>query len=112
MTKAEYLDFSARLIATIQHLLERPDMYLGNFTSAAAENFCMGINVALNACGVNLPQSLHRKPLQSRGWDITSTGGLDLMREQGLSDKQIAEELLHVQIARLELLAQHFTDAA
>lgn len=110
MNKAEYLDSFARLIVEVESVIKRPNSYFGRSTPTTAQAFCMGVNCAILVFGGKLSHELHLKALESRGWKFTSTDGLDLMQERGLSEEQIVEELLRLQIIYLELMAQCFAD--
>lgn len=98
-------DIINKLIKNLEHVLKRPTMYLGTVTWDAANIFIYGFSCAYGAMGVPLTLDIRRQATNSRGWEFTSIRGADKMREQGLSEEQIVQELLLIEIKMLELVA-------
>ena len=80
-------------------------MYMGAATIDNAISFCCGFNCAYSAIGVTSELGLRRQATKSRGWDFGPTGGLAYMREANLTEEQIVQELLLVEIKMLEIVA-------
>ncbi len=97
--------FVAKLIEQVRRVAERPAMYLGNVTTASALSFRGGIYCACSALGITLTLKICSQAANSRGWEYGSSGGVNPMREHGLTEEQIVQELLLNDIKMLELVA-------
>ena len=103
-------DVVEKLIEAIRRVAERPAMYLGDVTAASASSFQCGTYCACAALGIDLPSKLLRQAVNGRGWEYGPTGGVADMREQGLSEDQIVQELILIKIRMLEIVAEGLTD--
>ena len=99
-----------KLIETLQHVIKRPTMYMGRATWDAVNIFIYGFSCAYGAVGVPLTLDLRRQATNSRGWEFTSLRGADKMRKKGLSEEQIVQELLRIEIKMLELVVEGLED--
>ena len=80
----------------IEHLAtirKRPGMFLGP-SVASAEDFLTGFRTALSLAGVPLSRESHQTSFQRRGWTWTALRAVPSMRERGLSDDQVVDELI------------------
>lgn len=100
----------ARLIERLKHVIKRPTMYMGAATYDAVNVFIYGFSCAYDAVGVSLTLDLRRQATNSCGWVFSSARGADQMREQGLSEEQIVQELLLIEIKMLEIVAEGLED--
>ncbi len=100
----------ARLIEQVRRVAERPTMYLGSVTVASAIGFQAGIYCACSAFGIALTTALRSGASNSRGWEFGPSGGVNPMREHGLTEEQIVQELLLNDIKMLELVAEGLED--
>ena len=100
-----------KLIELLRMVQTQPAMYMGRVTADATVSFCGGIWCVCYASGISLTNGIRSQATESRGWQYTSTGGVDLMREQGLTEEQIVQELLLIEIAMLELVANDLEGA-
>ncbi len=98
-------DTIKKLIENLEHVIKYPTMYMGRATWDAVNIFIYGFSCAYGAMGVPLTLDIRRQATNSRGWEFTSIRGADQMREQGLSEEQIVQELLLIEIKILELVA-------
>jgi hypothetical protein len=95
---------TANLLALLEHIRKRPKMYMvKNFPSAG--NFLAGFETACKIFGIDIRDhadhndGIHEAVLQERGWEIRSTvRPFAEMRERGMDDKAITEELLTIAI--------------
>ena len=82
-------DIVEKMIHEIRRVAERPVMYLGSATVASAIGFQAGIYCACSAFGIALTTALCSRASNSRGWEFGPSGGVNPMREHGLTEEQI-----------------------
>ena len=88
---------------TISELLEfvknRPVMYIGAKTPELLVVFLHGFYLGLNwTCDAESLVSTKRQVTEERGWDSRNTISWAEMRESGLSDKKIVDELMTIEV--------------
>ena len=103
-------DVIAELIVRLQHVMKHPAMYMGDVTIASALSFQAGLYCACSAIGMPLTTTLCSRASNSRGWEYGSSGAVQPMREAGLTEEQIVQELLLIEIKMLELVAEGLAD--
>ena len=103
-------DVVEKLIEEVRRVVERPVMYLGSVTVASAIGFQAGIYCACSAFGITLTTALRSRASNSRGWKFGPSGGVNPMREHGLTEEQIVQELLLNDIKMLEMVAEGLAD--
>ena len=99
-----------KLIENLQFVMKRPTMFMGTANWDTVDIFIYSFSCAYSAIGVPLTLDLRRLATNSRGWEFTSLRGADKMREQGLSEEQIVQEMLLIEIKMLELVAEGLAD--
>src|SRR4051794_24912570 len=77
----------------------RKPMYLGTVDGTTAETFLCGFRVGCLACGLDVPLEIRQQATTARGWRWEASGPVPEMRERGLSEEQIADELFAIEIA-------------
>ena len=100
----------AELIVCLQHAVARPMMHMPKVTADNAISFCIGFSCAYSAVGINSELDFRPQATNSRGWEFTALRGVDEMRSAGLSEEQIVQELLLIEIKMLELVAEGLED--
>ena len=86
-------------IEKLASVKKRKGMYFGD-TVRDAETFLQGFRQALMATGV--PVTCHSQQiLEGRGWTHTSVGFSPSMREKGLSETEIMDELIDALVVEL-----------
>jgi hypothetical protein len=81
-------------------------MYLTRVDPEAAENFLNGIGVACFACGLDVPLAIRERATIERGWNWSAARPIDEMRQRGLDEQAIVDELLAIEIVALEKLSR------
>jgi hypothetical protein len=71
-------------------------MYFRQVNAEAVENFVAGFMVACAAAEIPLSWATWIDAAEVRGWKAGSKSEVDLMRENGLSDEVIVEELFAI----------------
>ena len=107
MNKQEMI---AKLIEQLKLALTRPALFMGETTVNAAISFLNGMGLACHAVGIAPTLDTKREAVKSRGWEFGPTGGLAYMREANLTEEQIVQELLRIEIKMLELVAEGLAD--
>lgn len=100
-----------KLIEVLEAARQRPMMFLGYVNEYTAHAMLLGIQITLDAFEVEKGDpELRREIVEQRGWEWNATGGLEDMRSHGLTDEQIADELLAIKIDVLKAIAQKKDD--
>lgn len=92
------------MIEILQSVRERKEMYFQPISVEAANNFLGGIWVTCFAFGVCTHEDWDAA-IKLRGWEVLSIGPTREMRVRGLSEEQMIDELIEIQIAALRLAA-------
>lgn len=90
----------ANIVELLEAIRHRPGMYFGNVELARVEGFLFGFEMACPTLGHSFPHGLKWKIVEERRWQWPARG-LSLsgfLEERGLSDAQIVDELLAVEI--------------
>ncbi|MEP7287277.1 MAG: hypothetical protein ABI947_16095 [Chloroflexota bacterium] len=89
--------YIASIINRLEEIRQRPMMWIGKLTDIVP--FLNGFN---SACFVtvyeNTRDNFYEEIVKGRGWHVSSQGPEFFMREKGLNDKEIADELLAIHI--------------
>ena len=86
------------IVATLERVRQRPGMYVAAELPAVV-NFLAGFYVGCSVAGVSAPtDGLDDTVVVERGWKVSSLGPLLSMKERGLSDEAILDELLAIEI--------------
>lgn len=93
------------LIEQLELARLRPAMFMGRITLEAVHGFGSGVHCACAALGVTQTLELRRQATQNRGWVFTASGGVNAMEAKGLTETQIVDELLLIEIEMLKLYA-------
>lgn len=86
----------------------RPQMFIGKGLPEVV-NFLLGFNTACRMLGLELPdETIFSSVLVEHGWETTTLATLNAMREDGMDDSAITEELLtcHIEAWQLEYSIQ------
>ena len=93
----------AEIIEVLESMRNRKSMYLRTIDTAAAENYRNGFHLACWILGYDIirtERNYYEKVVTGRGWDYRAAEGLPLdeMKKSGLSDEQIVDEILAIEI--------------
>ncbi len=86
-------------VSLLEAVRERKAMYLDPFTVESCQNFLDGFSLACFACGIVDASERILAGQAGRGWTVEACGPVPEMRERGLSDEQIMDELITIHIA-------------
>jgi hypothetical protein len=93
---------SWRIIEILRSARHRKAMYLGTVDVPSAENFLNGFQVGCFACGQDIPLEIRERVTTARGWGWSAKGPIEEMRERGLTEEEIVDELFAIEIAAWE----------
>ncbi len=91
-----------RILEILRSARERKPMYIQPVDLAAAENFLTGFKVGCFACGLEVPYEIRERVTIERGWKWDAAPPTKEMRERGLNEEQIIDELFAIAIAEWE----------
>jgi len=86
----------AKLVETLKSVRERKEMYFQPVTVEAAESFLGGFRVACLVSGA-IEDADWLDLQESRGWKSNAMGPVGEMRERGLTEEQIIDELIELE---------------
>lgn len=91
------------LIELLEAARQRPGMYIGAAEPARVESFVLGIQVACCVLGEDASpgltaNELKRQVISERGWKWPVQGLVFHLRQRGLSDAQIVDELFAIEL--------------
>jgi hypothetical protein len=88
------------LLGILESLAARPQMYVRPVEIATVQSYLWGLAAGHTTAGVpcNWPQflDLMQEAAKSRGWEALSTGDEQQMREKGMGDASIIQELIAI----------------
>ena len=99
-----------KLIAELHLMLLRPALFVGENTVLGTQMYFRGVGLTLETMGVRRSSDTHIQVIESRGWKFSTNGAVNDMRERGLSEEQMVQELILIEIKRLEIVAEGFED--
>src|SRR5215211_1966314 len=88
-----------RLLDLLESVAKRPQMYFGPVTFRAAQDFLLGLRYGCEFAGIKYSREHYRAAVEDRGWD--PCGNVGILRDferKGLSDEEMARELLAVEL--------------
>jgi hypothetical protein len=91
-----------RIIEILRSARDRKAMYLGTVDVPSAENFLNGFQVGCFACGPDVPLEVRERVTTARGWGWSAKRPIEEMRERGLNEEEIVDELFAIEIAAWE----------
>jgi hypothetical protein len=103
-------DVAEKLIEELKLTQTRPAMYIGETTVLSMRNYLSGMYAVLVLIGIVFTSEIRHKAITSRGWETSSTGAVADMQAHGLSEWQMVQELLLIEIKMLELVAEGLAD--
>ena len=95
-----------KLIQLLTRLRQSKEMFLYPLTSGSLENYLNGFRGAGAACGVEAPRKLRQQVIEARGWKFSAAGPAPQMKQKGLTDEAIMDELIDIEIALLQHIAK------
>lgn len=87
-----------QLIEHLRSFQKRKEMYVGHATIEAVEAFLTGFRIGRHGMGLEIDLDLQCAAQATRGWEQSAAGPVPQMRSQGLSDNEIMNELIEIEI--------------
>lgn len=94
---------TSHLIERLELMQQRKAMLVQPVSVSAVLDFLRGFRNAYRCCGV---RSDVDKAEKQRGWKLSALGPVPQMRKKGMSDEQIMDELIAIEIDALRLTQQ------
>ncbi len=94
-----------KLIVELNLTLTRPSMFMGETTVRGTQIYLSGMYSVLVLIGVVFTSDIRHKAIKIRGWESSSTGAVADMQKHKLSEEQMVQELLLIEIKMLEIVA-------
>ena len=88
--------YIAAIIAKLEDVRQRPLMWIGQFENIVP--FINGFNTACLSTIYNIRDNFYEEVANERGWHVSAQGPESFMREKGLTESQIVDELLTIHI--------------
>lgn len=88
-----------RCIERLAHMTARKPMYVYPLTVDTMKNFLNGFVCAYSACdNLQWPRDIRRRVEERRGWRKTPTGPIQQMQANGMTDEQIMDEMIAIEV--------------
>jgi hypothetical protein len=87
------------LLKVLHSVRDRNSMYFRPVDVVAAENFLNGFITGVASCGLEVPIEIRESTTLERGWKWYAARPVDDMRNRGLTEDQIIDEILTIEIA-------------
>ena len=91
-----------QIITLLEHIRKRPGMYLGPPSVDALVHFLPGFHAGCEIAGyriTHVPESAYHTIVEARGWEHLANKPIAEMQARGMSELDIIEELLQIEIA-------------
>ncbi len=94
-----------KLIVELHLMLPRPTLFIGETTVRGTQIYLSGMYSALVAMGVPNTLDTRIQAIESRGWEFSAIGAVADMQKHSLSEEQMVQELILIEIKMLENIA-------
>jgi hypothetical protein len=92
-----YKEQTVKLINLLNHIREKPGLYTGDgYEPEKIQVLLLGIRLCQNTFGLEQPS--YAEIAEKRGWRYQPRGLIPEMKETGLSDQEIINELIEIEI--------------
>lgn len=88
-------------IQLLERFLQQKQDFVFPLEPQSVELFLTGFRAACVACGLDVPRKLKQQVLERRGWKFSASGPLPQMRDKGMKDDAIMDELIKIEIDQL-----------
>jgi hypothetical protein len=96
---------AARAIEILRAFQHRKRMYLETVDLSNVQSFLLGFQIGGSAVGIPGPSERWYEASERRGWGREAMGPIPPMRERGMDDEAIMDELIEIEILALRLMA-------
>lgn len=90
-----------RLIQLLQQVQKQKGMFVFPLDVASMENYLNGFRAASAACGFEIPRKLRQQVIESRGWKHAGAGPVPQMKDKGMAEEAMMDELIEIEIEQL-----------
>jgi hypothetical protein len=90
-----------KIVELLKQVRERPPVWIGGSSPESLLHFLHGVTAVASAFGVRVDRylgSAYGQVITERGWEHSAAAPVDEMRERRLSDQEIVQELLTIEI--------------
>jgi hypothetical protein len=91
-----------RIIEILGNARSRKAMYFGTVDVPSAEDFLNGFQVGCFACRRDIPLEVRERVTTARGWGWSAKRPIEEMRERGMTEEEIVDELFAIEISAWE----------
>jgi hypothetical protein len=99
-------EFEAKAIEYLRSFQKRKGMYVQPLDVPNVESFLTGFRIGCMATGLFRDHDPWNRASERRGWACGAMSPADVMRERGMDDEAIIDELIEIEILALQLLAE------
>jgi hypothetical protein len=92
------MSHAAQIADLLENMRDRKPNYFLPIDAKTVGAVLSGFGLGLFTCGVKYRLEIHHQVLTDRGWKFNALGFVPPLEEQGLTDMQIVEELLAIEI--------------
>ena len=87
-----------RILQLLQMIKKQKGMFLYPLEVATLEVYLAGFRAGCASFGADIPKELRRKVTEARGWKRSAAGPVAQMKEKGMGEEAIMDELLDMEI--------------
>jgi hypothetical protein len=90
-----------KVVELLREVRRRPPAWLGGYSPESLLHFLHGVTAVAGAFGLRVDRylgSAYGQVITERGWEHVAVAPVDEMRERGLSDPEVVQELLTIEI--------------
>lgn len=87
-----------QLIENLQSFQKRTKMYVDPVDVRTVQGFLNGFEFGCHACGYPIDRACWLTALEARGWDRDAIGPVPQMERKGMSEAEIIDELVEIEI--------------
>ena len=95
------------IIEELEQVRGRKMMFMGSNSSSAVGTFLLGFSSVCIVFGLPMPYKVRQQATEERGWSPSAEAwSVSEMRERGLTDEAIGDEMLAIDIAAWRRMAK------
>jgi hypothetical protein len=94
-----------RILQLLETLKKQKDSFLYPLEVPTLETYLAGVRAGCAAFGAEIPKDLRRKVTEARGWKRTAAGPVAQMKEKGMDDEAVMDELIAIEMELFRQLA-------
>ena len=93
-----------RVLQLLEAFKKSKEMIVHPVDVHTVQTFLTGFRSGCAACGLEVPRKLQWQVLEGRGWKRAAAGPVGQMKEKGMADPAIIDELIDIEIEQLQRL--------